>query len=52
MKSYDRFLAAISVAWISGTGATDEESLGRLRTLVESGYRERDDEAWATGRSS
>ncbi|ONI91800.1 TetR family transcriptional regulator [Saccharothrix sp. ALI-22-I] len=45
VKSYDLFLAAISVAWISGTGATDEESLGRLRALVESGYRERDDEA-------
>ncbi|MER5211837.1 helix-turn-helix domain-containing protein [Streptomyces sp. NPDC002838] len=45
VKGYDLFLAAISVAWIRGTGATDEESLGRLRALVESGYRERDDEA-------
>ncbi|GAB2958950.1 TetR/AcrR family transcriptional regulator [Streptomyces pseudoechinosporeus] len=45
VKGYDLFLAAISVAWISGTGATDEESLGRLRTLIESGYRERDNEA-------
>ncbi|MFF9804422.1 TetR/AcrR family transcriptional regulator [Streptomyces coeruleorubidus] len=45
VTGYDLFLATISVAWISGTGATDEESLGRLRTLVESGYRERDDEA-------
>ncbi|OAH14583.1 TetR/AcrR family transcriptional regulator [Streptomyces jeddahensis] len=45
VKGYDLFLAAIAVAWISGTGATEEESLGRLRMLVESGYRERDDEA-------
>ncbi|WP_030256111.1 TetR/AcrR family transcriptional regulator [Streptomyces violens] len=44
VKGYDLFLAAISTAWISGTGATDEESLGRLRTLIESGYRERSDE--------
>ncbi|MFF0401499.1 TetR/AcrR family transcriptional regulator [Streptomyces sp. NPDC005248] len=39
VKPYDLFLAAVSVAWIKGTGATDEESLDRLRTLVESGYR-------------
>ncbi|MFG2359022.1 TetR/AcrR family transcriptional regulator [Streptomyces sp. NPDC048521] len=45
VKGYDLFLAAVSVAWISGTGATDEESLDRLRMLIESGYRERDDEA-------
>ncbi|MFE9674127.1 TetR/AcrR family transcriptional regulator [Streptomyces sp. NPDC006259] len=45
VTGYDLFLAAISVAWISGTGATDAESLGRLRALIESGYRERDDEA-------
>lgn len=44
MKGYDLFLAAVSVAWISGTGATDEESLGRLRALSESGYREQNDE--------
>ncbi|MFJ8463973.1 TetR/AcrR family transcriptional regulator [Streptomyces swartbergensis] len=44
VKGYDLFLATVSIAWISGTGATDE-SLGRLRTLIESGYRERDDEA-------
>ncbi|MFC6064292.1 TetR/AcrR family transcriptional regulator [Streptomyces ochraceiscleroticus] len=44
VKGYDLFLAAISTAWISGTGATDEESLGRLRALIESGYREQDDE--------
>ncbi|MCT9138560.1 TetR/AcrR family transcriptional regulator [Streptomyces violarus] len=36
--------AEIARAWISGTGATDEESLGRLRALIESGYREQDDE--------
>jgi hypothetical protein len=45
VKGYDLFLAAVSVAWIKGTGATDEESLDRLRALVESGYRERDDQA-------
>ncbi|MEV2256972.1 helix-turn-helix domain-containing protein [Streptomyces sp. NPDC050147] len=44
VKGYDLFLAAISTAWISGTGATDEESLSRLRTLIESGYREQDNE--------
>lgn len=36
----DLFLAATSVAWIKGTGAADEESLGRLRALIESGYRQ------------
>lgn len=45
IKAYDLFLAAVSVAWIKGTGATDEESLDRLRTLVESGYRKRDVQA-------
>jgi AcrR family transcriptional regulator len=45
VKGYDLFLAAVSVAWIKGTGATDEESLDRLRALVESGYRARDDQA-------
>ncbi len=39
LKGYDLFLAAISVAWIKGTGAADEEALDRLRTLIESGYR-------------
>ncbi|GHD07491.1 hypothetical protein GCM10010313_26720 [Streptomyces violarus] len=37
-------IARLRVAWISGTGATGEESLGRLRALIESGYREQDDE--------
>ncbi|MFE2990597.1 TetR/AcrR family transcriptional regulator [Streptomyces sp. NPDC059262] len=45
VKGYDLFLAAVSVAWIKGTGATDEASLDRLRALIESGYRERDDQA-------
>jgi AcrR family transcriptional regulator len=45
VKGYDLFLAAVSVAWIKGTGATDAESLDRLRSLIESGYRERDDQA-------
>ncbi|WP_436737965.1 TetR/AcrR family transcriptional regulator [Streptomyces sp. BBFR102] len=40
VKGYDLFLAAISTAWIRGTGAAGEESLGRLRALIESGYRE------------
>lgn len=44
VQGYDLFLAAVSVAWIKGTGATDEESLDRLRALIESGYRERDNE--------
>ncbi|MEU2775374.1 helix-turn-helix domain-containing protein [Streptomyces sp. NPDC007162] len=39
---YDLFLAACSIAWIKGTGAT-EESLTRLRALVADGYREPDD---------
>ncbi|MFE2738252.1 TetR/AcrR family transcriptional regulator [Streptomyces sp. NPDC056721] len=45
VKGYDLFLAAVSVAWIKGTGATDEESLDRLRSLIASGYRQRDTEA-------
>ncbi|MGY0063613.1 TetR/AcrR family transcriptional regulator [Streptomyces sp. LZ34] len=44
VEGYDLFLAAVSVAWIRGTGATDEESLDRLRALIESGYRDRDNE--------
>ncbi|CAI7980966.1 TetR family transcriptional regulator [Frankia sp. Hr75.2] len=39
---YDLFLAACSVAWIKGTGATGE-SVDRLRALVANGYREPDD---------
>ncbi|MBA2951876.1 TetR/AcrR family transcriptional regulator [Streptomyces himalayensis] len=45
VKGYDLFLAAVSVAWIKGTGATDEESVDRLRALLASGYREPDDQA-------
>ncbi|MEE2037457.1 TetR/AcrR family transcriptional regulator [Nocardiopsis sp. CT-R113] len=44
VKGYDLYLAAVSVAWIKGTGTTDEDSLDRLRALIESGYREQDDE--------
>ncbi|MFJ8001273.1 TetR/AcrR family transcriptional regulator [Streptomyces sp. NPDC096310] len=40
---YDLFLAACSVAWIKGTGATGE-SVDRLRALIENGYRDWDDE--------
>ncbi|MFF8452129.1 TetR/AcrR family transcriptional regulator [Streptomyces leeuwenhoekii] len=43
VTGYDLFLAASSVAWVMGTGATDDESLGRLRGLIESGYRQPDD---------
>ncbi|MFD5140823.1 TetR/AcrR family transcriptional regulator [Streptomyces sp. NPDC058378] len=42
VRGFDLFLAACSVAWIKGTGAT-EESLDRLRALVADGYRESDD---------
>lgn len=35
----DLFMAASAVAWIRGTGCTDQGSLGGLRTLIESGYR-------------
>ncbi|MET7702792.1 TetR/AcrR family transcriptional regulator [Streptomyces sp. NPDC005485] len=45
VKGYDLFLAAVSVAWIRGTGATDAESVDRLRALIASGYRERGDRA-------
>ncbi|GGN99577.1 TetR/AcrR family transcriptional regulator [Nocardia rhizosphaerihabitans] len=44
VRGYDLFLAACSIAWIKGNGA-DEESLDRLRTLLASGYRERDEKA-------
>ncbi|MET7295698.1 TetR/AcrR family transcriptional regulator [Streptomyces griseoloalbus] len=44
VTGFDLFLAASSVAWMMGTGATDEESLGRLRELIESGYRQSDAE--------
>ncbi|RFC78556.1 TetR/AcrR family transcriptional regulator [Streptomyces sp. AcE210] len=44
VHGYDLFLAACSVAWIKGTG-TEEKSLDRLRTLIASGYRERDTQA-------
>ncbi|MEU1472615.1 helix-turn-helix domain-containing protein [Streptomyces sp. NPDC005761] len=42
VKGYDLFLASVSVAWVRGTGTVDEESLDRLRALVEDGYREHD----------
>ncbi|MEU1520300.1 helix-turn-helix domain-containing protein [Streptomyces sp. NPDC005811] len=41
VTGYDLFLAACSVAWIKGTGATGE-SVERLRALVARGYREPD----------
>ncbi|MFJ3207814.1 TetR/AcrR family transcriptional regulator [Streptomyces flaveolus] len=43
VTGFDLFLAASSVAWLMGTGATDEASLGRLRELIENGYRRTDD---------
>lgn len=45
VRGFDLFLGAVSVAWIKGTGATDEESLDRLRSLMESGYREQGGQA-------
>jgi hypothetical protein len=45
VKGYDLSLAAISVAWLKGAGAADEESLDRVRALIASGYRERDVQA-------
>ncbi|EFC79747.1 hypothetical protein [Parafrankia sp. EUN1f] len=42
MTGYDLFLAACSVAWIKGTGATGE-SVDRLRAFVAYGYRQPDD---------
>ncbi|MCX4647434.1 MULTISPECIES: TetR/AcrR family transcriptional regulator [unclassified Streptomyces] len=44
VHGYDLFLAVVSVAWIRGTGATSENSLDRLRALLENGYRDWDDE--------
>ncbi|MFD5753200.1 TetR/AcrR family transcriptional regulator [Streptomyces sp. NPDC127033] len=44
VKGYDLFLAVISVAWIKSTGAGDEKAIDRLRALLESGYREQDNE--------
>ncbi|MEU6225501.1 TetR/AcrR family transcriptional regulator [Streptomyces sp. NPDC047042] len=44
VTGYDLFLAACSVAWIKGTGATGE-SVERLRALVARGYREPGDRA-------
>ncbi|MGC0344080.1 TetR family transcriptional regulator [Streptomyces sp. SLBN-8D4] len=45
VKGYDLFLVAISVAWLKGAGAAEEESLDRVRALIAVGYRERDTEA-------
>ncbi|MFC9425723.1 TetR/AcrR family transcriptional regulator [Streptomyces sp. NPDC056987] len=42
VTGHDLFLAACSVAWIKGTGAT-EEAVDRLRALIAHGYRESDD---------
>jgi AcrR family transcriptional regulator len=39
VTGFDLFLAACSVAWLRGTDAADEGSLGRLRDLIENGYR-------------
>ncbi|MFI5966551.1 TetR/AcrR family transcriptional regulator [Streptomyces asoensis] len=40
VKGYDLFLAVVSVAWLKGTGAAQEESLDRVRALIAVGYRE------------
>ncbi|MFC9624011.1 TetR/AcrR family transcriptional regulator [Streptomyces sp. NPDC056930] len=34
----DLFLAALSVAWVKGSGAGDETSLSSLRAITETGY--------------
>lgn len=44
VQAADLFLAATSVAWTMGVGSIDEESLDRLRGLIEHGYRETDDQ--------
>ena len=44
VRGDELFLAACSIAWIKGNGA-EEESLDRLRALLASGYRERDEKA-------
>ncbi|TXS41808.1 TetR/AcrR family transcriptional regulator [Streptomyces sp. OR43] len=41
VRGYDLFLAACSLAWIKGNDA-EEDSLDRLRSLIASGYLERD----------
>ncbi|MBE8474967.1 TetR/AcrR family transcriptional regulator [Streptomyces justiciae] len=45
VQGHDLFLAAISVAWLKGAGAAEEESLERVRALIVAGYRERNTEA-------
>ncbi|MDX2932697.1 TetR/AcrR family transcriptional regulator [Streptomyces ipomoeae] len=45
VQGYDLFLAAISVAWLKGASAAEEESLDRVRALVATGYRKRDAQA-------
>jgi AcrR family transcriptional regulator len=44
VRAYDLFLAAVSVAWIKGTGAADDASLTALRTIVETGYSQGSDQ--------
>lgn len=43
VTGYDLYLEVGAIAWIRGAGHTDEEALNRLRALVESGYRERNE---------
>ncbi|MFE3059917.1 TetR/AcrR family transcriptional regulator [Nocardia sp. NPDC059239] len=38
LRGEDLFLAALSVAWVKGSGAGDETSLSSLRTITETGY--------------
>ncbi|MEB8340225.1 TetR/AcrR family transcriptional regulator [Streptomyces endophyticus] len=45
VRGYDLFLAAVSVAWLKGAGATDEESLDRVRALIATGYRQQGTQA-------
>lgn len=43
VNGLDLFLAAISVAWIMGSDTIEDESVDRLRSLIEDGFRERDE---------
>ncbi|GAA4898432.1 TetR/AcrR family transcriptional regulator [Streptomonospora salina] len=44
VRGFDLFLTACSIAWLKGNGA-EEKSLSRLRSLIASGYRKRDEKA-------
>ncbi|WP_226347243.1 TetR/AcrR family transcriptional regulator [Agilicoccus flavus] len=39
VRPRDLFLTAVSIAWVRGAGAADDDSIAALRRLDESGYR-------------